>query len=885
MQQRNDHTDSPKIWRYPLLLAIAATVVLFVSQLYVDFKLYQQQQQQKLASQLELLEPAVRHAVTLNDSELSRQLVSQFLEQPAIAQVSINSSQQQLASAENTTFKTASGFPSRLFMPAISEHKKVLVSATTGRVGSLTFAVNNHQLYRDFYLQALLQLSLFLSIILALLISIRHLAKTRIEKPWQSIKSSLQLCQQQLHRNQQALEKINQITPFGSWLHQQDGFQWSGQLADLLSIEANALTDTQVIINCVGNSHREQLLQTISKLCDSDELLDMKLPLKRTGSRAVWVRAIGSCQRVNGNPLWAEGVLQDITDSHQSEQNLQLCDFVLNQSPDSIFTLDTRGRILSVNDTACRVFGYSRAELVGESVEILSQIFCIEEWPRWWKTVKRQGQHTSFTSNQTKSGKEFPSEVVASIFARDGQDLCILSIKDITERKKQEKVIQHLAYHDSLTNLPNRRLLLDRLQQALVSAKRHAQVGAVLFIDLDNFKKINDSQGHSAGDQVLKTLASRITQHLRADDTVARIGGDEFVVLLPVLNSDAEVARLRAEDLANKLLNLITRPIQTDKHPLQITASIGVVNFPGNNDIDAEKFISFADTAMYKAKQNGRNGVVYFQMSMADDISRKINLESRLRSALENDELFLHFQPQYRGLQQLVGAEVLLRWDAPSFGLVSPAEFVPIMESSGLIVEIGEWVMRQACRQIRSWIDMGLWSDNLTLGVNISPVEFEQLNFVDQVARILLETGVPPQYLDIEITEGTVITNIDQIIETLGALRDLGVKISIDDFGTGYSSLTYLKCLPIDMVKIDQSFVRDIPGDDSAGAIISTIIAMAEHLNLDIIAEGIESIEQIHFLQQHGCQKFQGFFFHTPMAEDKFTPLLADNQYHLPLTS
>jgi len=880
MQQRSHSTASQGFWRSACLFALAATAILFLSQLHANFKLFQQQQEHLLSSQLSLLEPAIKQAISFNDAQLSKQLLEQFVSQPVVIHASISSSHFQLASTKKDLPDTGPRLPTRLLMAPITEHKKLLVSGTTGQTASLSFVIDNHQLYHAFYQQALFQLALFLSIAVALLVVIRRLSKTRIEKPWQDTQNNLQQCQQQLFSNQQALNSINHIETFGSWYHDDTSFHWSGELPRLLDKDATQITDVDSIINCVADSHHEQLQVTLNNHCGTGELFDLSLPLQQHDSGVLWVRAIGRCQMINNQPTWVEGLLQDINNTHRAEQDLQLRDFALNQSPDSIFTVDQNGCILSVNDTACRVFEYPRDEIVGQSIKVLNKKFNMADWPRWWQTLKKQHHNTSFANNQTKSGYQFPVEVAASFFTYEGQELCILSVKDITERKKQEDVIQHLAYHDSLTNLPNRRLLQDRLQQALVSANRHNHLGAVLFIDLDNFKKINDSEGHSGGDQVLKTLAWRITNHLRAEDTVARIGGDEFVVLLPFLSTDASVARQRAEDLANKLLGLVTRPIQTNKQPLQVTASIGVVNFPGNAENDAEKLISFADTAMYKAKQNGRNGVVYFQMSMANDVTRKINLESRLRSALENKELFLNFQPQYKGLQQLVGAEVLLRWDAPTFGLISPAEFVPILESSGLIIEIGEWVMRQACYQLKHWIDMNLWDSGLTLAVNISPVEFEQPDFVGQVAAILKETGVPPQYLDIEITEGTVINNIEQIIETLGALRALGVKISIDDFGTGYSSLTYLKRLPIDMVKIDQSFVKDIPGDESAGAIINTIISMVEHLNLDVIAEGIESIEQIQYLEANGCQKFQGFYFHSPMLEIEFTQLLSDNQYN-----
>ena len=887
MQTHNSDTASQGFWRLAFFMAGTAAVVLFVLQLRLDFNLYQQQQQQQLSSQLSLIEPAIKRAITLNDSQLSRQLINQLLEQPAITHASISSTKQLLASGTRSTSSDKTSFPTSLLMDVSSERQEMLMSASSGQTGTLTLGLDNHQLYKAFYHQALLQLVLFIAVTFAMMMVIRHLAKTRILRSWSTLNQSLIQNQQRLNHSQNTLTKINHIETFGSWHFStnDNSFHWDGELPALLGIDAEAITSSDDILACVAVSHQDQLMYAITNACRNGQSLDIELPLKHGDSRLLWVRAIGRCQLINDQPVWVEGLLQDVSHSHASQHDLQLRDFALNQSPDSIFTLDANGFILSVNDTACRIFGYSRNEMVGQTVNLLNRNYDMNEWSRWWQTVKTRRHHTSFANNQNKSGHEFPVEVAASYFAYNQQELCILSVKDITERKKHEDVIQHLAYHDALTNLPNRRLLLDRLQQSLISANRHEHIGALLFVDLDNFKKINDSQGHSGGDNVLKTLATRISSHLRAEDTVARIGGDEFVILLPFLSTEANIAKQRAEDLANKLLNLVTRPIDTEDQPLHITASIGVVNFPNNSDNDAEKLISFADTAMYQAKEKGRNGVVYFEMSMAEDVTRQINLEKRLRTALDSKELYLNFQPQYKGLQQLIGAEVLLRWNAPTFGIISPAEFVPILESSGLILEVGEWVMRQACLQLKQWIDAGLWDSDLTLGINISPMEFGQPHFVAQVASILKETGVPPHNLDIEITEGTVISNIEQIIETLEALRTLGVKISIDDFGTGYSSLTYLKRLPIDMVKIDQSFVKDIPGDDSAGAIISTIISMAEHLNLDIIAEGIESIEQLQYLQANGCEKFQGFYFSAAMPESEFSPLLKENKTPPPLSS
>lgn len=885
MQTQCNHAISQGSWRLVTFLVCTAILLLFVLQLRMDFNLYQQQQQESVASLLNLAEPSAKLAIEFNDAQLAKQLVDQLLEQPAITQASINSADSLLANGKHSSVVSANTLPTSWFMDIISEQRSILVSETTGQTGQLAFSVNNHQLYSAFYQQALQQLLVLLGMVLGVILFVQHLAKKRIRQPFEILKKTFEQSQQRLATSQSTLSKINYIETFGSWSYDTANnlFHWDGELAAILGVNADTITGIEDIFTKVATSHQEQLATTIANASTNQQFVDIEIPLQHSDSTLLWVRAIGRCQLVNNTPVWVEGLLQDISSTQTSQHDLQLRDFALNQSPDSIFTLDANGCILTVNDTACRNFGYLRDELLGQTVDLLNRKFDMTDWPRWWEAVKSQKHHTSFADNQTKTGLLFPVEVAASYFAYHHQELCILSVKDITERKKHEDAIQHLAYHDSLTSLPNRRLLLDRLHQALISARRHKHIGALLFIDLDNFKKINESQGHSGGDQVLKTLAARITGHLRAEDTVARIGGDEFVVLLPLLSHDEVSAKQRAEDLANKLLNLVTRPITTDDQPFQVTASIGVVNFPNNSENGAEELISFADTAMYQAKEKGRNGVVYFEMSMAEDVSRQINLESRLRTVLENDELYLHFQPQYKGPHQLIGAEVLMRWNAPTFGIIPPSEFIPIMESSGLILEVGEWLMRQACLQLKHWLDHGLWDTNLTLGINISPVEFEQPHFVGQVAVILKETGVPAQCIDIEITEGTVINNIEQIIETLEALRALGVKISIDDFGTGYSSLTYLKRLPIDMVKINQSFVRDIPGDDSAGAIINTIISMAEHLNLDIIAEGIESIEQIHYLEANNCKKFQGFYFHRPMPEADFTLLLTNNLQSEPL--
>ncbi|MEH6357345.1 MAG: EAL domain-containing protein [Pseudomonadales bacterium] len=847
--------------------------------LQLNFEHFQDKQQQRLSTLLNTSTLQVTSAVLSNDSDLSKNLVSRLLENKFIDHVSIYSNTTLLAEGQQQSSDSGINFPTSLFMAAFKEHKVVLGKPAFGETSTVTLRLNNHLVYMPFYQQALQQLLVFGGVFLGFILWLRLIVKTRLQQPTKSLQTQLQQTQQQLASSQDTLAKIKRIETIGDWHYdiEKSALTWGGELASILGITSESINSIDSILGHVSADHHEKLAISIATACQTQQPLDIEIAINQNLHKQRWVHATGRCQLVNNEPMWVEGFLHDITATHTSQTNLQLTDFALNQAPDSIFTIDAQGTIISVNDTACLSFGYSREEMIGQTVGLLNRKFNMSDWPRWWQTVKAQKQHTSFADNQTKSGHLFPVEIAYSYFSYDQQELCILLVKDITERKKHEDVIQHLAYHDALTDLPNRRLLLDRLDQALTSARRYEHAGAMLFIDLDNFKKINDTLGHSVGDAVLKELANRIASHLRKSDTVARIGGDEFVVLLPVVNNGSSNLEHCVTDLANKIMLLISRPLIIEENKLQITASIGAVTFPDNLNNNADELICFADTAMYRAKENGRNGVVLFNRGMAESKSRQLKLEKQLQSAFENDEFQLYFQPQYNSQQQLIGAETLLRWKTSS-GMVSPAEFIPIMESNGSILTIGEWVMRQACQQLKLWLNDGLWNDSLTLAINISPKEFEQPHFVQQVAAIIAETRVPAHCIDIEITEGTLINNIEQIIETLRQLRALGVKVSIDDFGTGYSSLTYLKRLPIDTVKIDQSFIKDVPADDSAGAIINTIISMAKQLNLEVIAEGVETIEQFHYLENNDCKKFQGFYFNRPMGNLDFSLLLADNK-------
>ncbi len=678
-----------------------------------------------------------------------------------------------------------------------------------------------------------------------------------------------------LVRNKELLLQTNRMAKVGGWQYDPSTQQlrWSEELCKLLGLPSNSQIELNDIYSRISKEYQLLVERSIDTSSKTNEPFDINFGMSHSDGRKIWVRAVGLGVNDRGKAIWISGILQDITQSRISEKALRLRDFALNQTPDAILTVNAFGYIVAVNDTTCSTFEFDRSELIGSTVDIINPEFSITNWDKWWATVKREEGLLTHTTNTTKSGRKFPVEISTAYFLYENEEFCVVSIKDITERKQREEEIQHLAYHDTLTGLPNRSLLQDRLGLAVKTATRHDYIGAVLFIDLDNFKVINDSLGHTAGDQVLQQLAQRFSSMLRGEDTIARLGGDEFVVLLPYLSDEREVAEQKAEDLAQKLLNTISLPLSVLDHELQVTASIGLVLFP-DGDEDADSVLKFADTAMYRAKANGRDTVMRFDNEMAETATRQLSLESQLRNALKNDEYILYIQPQYRSNKQLIGAEVLLRWNSPTLGIVSPAEFIPALESTGMIFEVGEWVLRKSCEQIRHWINEGLWHDNLALGVNISPRQFRQPLFVEQVSSILEETGIPPRYLDIEITEGMVIHNIEDIVSKLKKLRVLGVSISIDDFGTGYSSLTYLKRLPIDTLKIDQSFISEIPGESDDAAIVTTIIAMAQQLNLEVIAEGVENKEQVNFLKENHCNQFQGYYFDRPFPLKDFESLL-----------
>jgi diguanylate cyclase (GGDEF)-like protein/PAS domain S-box-containing protein len=567
----------------------------------------------------------------------------------------------------------------------------------------------------------------------------------------------------------------------------------------------------------------------------------------------------------------------DLTGQKRNEQTLkaanQMLNAVIENAPLRIFWKDRESRYLGCNTAFAKDAGIScTTELIGSEDRQLS-------WHEQAQSIRSEDTHImnfdvpklAFEEKRTTADGNQIWLRTSKVPLHDGEGAVIgvLGIyDDITEQKHNEAQIHQLAFYDALTCLPNRRLLQDRLQQAFAVSARNEQHGAVLFLDLDNFKLLNDSRGHDVGDMLLVEVAKRLNQCVRDGDTVARLGGDEFVVVLESLSATASEAAAQADLVAEKIREVLGYPYHLGEHVFYTTPSIGVVVFMGYQaSLDA--ILKYADTAMYQAKASGRNVVRFYDPVMQAAIEARAELEDELRQALGLQQFQLYYQVQVDGSHQPVGAEVLLRWLHPQRGLISPAQFIPLAEEIGAIVPVGLWVLRTACLQLKAW-QSDAQKCNLTLAVNVSAKQFRQPDFVTDVQRTLLETGAPPALLKLELTESIILENVEETITRMKQIKSLGVSFSMDDFGTGYSSLQYLKRLPLDQIKIDQSFVRDIAHDPNDAGIVKTIIAMSEVMGLGVIAEGVETEAQRDFLEQSGCHTFQGYLFGRPVPLEQF---------------
>ncbi len=549
-----------------------------------------------------------------------------------------------------------------------------------------------------------------------------------------------------------------------------------------------------------------------------------------------------------------------------SQRNLYLAGKVIESSLEGIMVTDAEARILSVNPAFTHMTGYTPEEVIGRSPSLLnsgrqSPAF----YARMWEGLVAEGKWQGEVWNRRKSGEVYPQLLhITAIRDRDGRLTHYAALfTDISRLKETEARIRDLAYYDPLTGLPNRRLLEDRLQVEIGHAARLRCRLAVLFVDLDRFKRINDSLGHSVGDKLLVEIAARLRGSLREDDTVARMGGDEFLVILNNLAGPDEAAMT-----ARRLVGALRRPVHIEGRELVVTTSLGVSIYPDDSQ-DADTLIKHADVAMYRAKDEGRNSFQLFEPAMNARSLEHLALETALHRALPRKELLLHFQPLVDAADgRLVAAEALLRWQHPDLDLVSPADFIPLAEETGLIVPIGEWVLRSACEHHRAWREAG--GTPLRMMVNISARQFRDEGFLAMVGSVLAETAMPPACLTLELTESMLMDGTERTIARLEQLRALGVGLAIDDFGTGYSSLAYLKRFPIDELKIDRLFVRGIDRETRDGALVAAIISLGHSLGLRVVAEGVETPGQLAVLQHEGCDLAQGFHFSAPLPWPAF---------------
>jgi len=594
---------------------------------------------------------------------------------------------------------------------------------------------------------------------------------------------------------------------------------------------------------------------------------DCELRWRRKDGTPMWVQLNAHAIKSAKGTLYFEGFVYDITERKRAEETLRTQSAAMTASMDGIGIVNERLEFTYLNDALAKLYGFpTQQHMVGVPLLNLFDEADAERISSFiLPIVHQRGRWRGEMAGLRSDGITFPQEI--SLTAIDGGGVVIV-VRDVTERTYAEEQIKHLAYHDALTGLPNRLLFKDRLTVALSHAAREHTRLAVLFLDLDRFKVINDSLGHNIGDQLLQAVAARVQACVRDSDTVARLGGDEFTIMIPAL--------VRSEDaapVAQKILEAVRYPFHLDGREFYITTSIGISLYP-EDGMDAETLIKNADTAMYQAKEQGRDNYQLFNAYINAKALQRIALEHGLRRALLNEEMQVHYQPifDFRA-GRIVGMEALLRWTHPEMGPIPPSVFIPLAESTGLMSPIGQWVLRTACRQAKSWHDSGY--KNLSLAVNLSVTQLQQPDLVVRVSEVLEETGLPPRLLELEITESSAMQSPEASVRTLYDLKKLGIRISLDDFGTGHSSLSYLKRFPIDTLKIDQSFVRDINSDPDTAAIVTAIIAMAHSLRLKVIAEGVEFSEQAAFLKHYSCDQMQGYLIKAPVCAEEFFELIA----------
>ncbi len=579
-------------------------------------------------------------------------------------------------------------------------------------------------------------------------------------------------------------------------------------------------------------------------------------------------------------PRTASRVMREwrlVIDQKLAREHQQRLTAILEATPDLICIANLDGFLTYINQSGRKLLG------IGENDEVHrirladfhspadAQKILSEGIPQ----AIREGIWTDETIFLSLNGEKVLTSQVLISHRNNHGDIEFFSTiaRDIRHLRAAEERVEFLAYYDTLTGLPNRNELAKRLDIEVARVRRNFSFGALLFIDLDNFKNINDSLGHPAGDLVLQEMAQRLKAHVRSDDTVARLGGDEFIVILSSLSQDGREAISRTREIANKIRDTISMECRIHDTDLHVTASIGI-SMISRDETNGHDLLRFADTAMYEAKREGRNRLEFFSASMSSDVTRQLELENQLHRALKEDQFRLYYQPLVNTAMEVIGVEALIRWENPELGLVAPSEFLDVLESSGQIVEVGDWVIETALKQMMLWLDQGLVAKDFMLCINISQRQFRDAQFAENIHGQLERINVPSQNIMMEITEHNIIHNLDDAILRMQELIQSGISFSLDDFGTGYSSLAHLKNLPVNHIKIDRSFVKDICDDPGDQAMVASILALSKHLGLEVVAEGVENLDQFHLLKQYGCKIYQGYYFSEPISPDKMTDFL-----------
>ena len=678
-----------------------------------------------------------------------------------------------------------------------------------------------------------------------------------------------------LIKNEQALREAQEIGGFGSYDYDIANDRWtnSAVMDEIFGIDASYKRDATGWGGIIHPSQRDEMLAYLHNVFEQHLPFNKEYRIIRPNDGAErWVLGLGKvAYSTDGVPLRMTGTIQDITERKRTEDAMRQAATVFESTHDGVIITDLDGRIQAVNRSFTSITGFAESEILGLTPNILHSGRQQKDfYQSMWAAIKATGYWQGEIWNRRKNGETYPEWLtISSVHNIQGVITHYVGVfSDLSQLKQSELQLEHLAHYDPLTDLPNRLLIQSHLAHALAQANRRHQMLGILYIDLDRFKNINDSMGYPVGDELLIKLTERLTMHMRSEDMLARLGGDEFLLVQEHMDSPEDAATL-----ARSLLELLTRPfVLSGEQEIFIGASIGISVFP-NDGNNADQLIQYADAAMHQAKQQGRNTFQFYTESLTRASGEHLEMETRLRHAITANQLRVYYQPQVDiATGRIIGAEALVRWQDPERGLISPANFIPLAEETGLIGIIGEWVLKEACLQGRRWIEAGL--PFKTLAVNLSPHQFQRGSIVDIVSNILAETGFPADRLELELTESALMQQEETAVKMLHLLRAQGIRLAIDDFGTGYSSLSYLKRFPLDILKIDKSFVDDIPFHQDDMEIAATIIAMGHSLGFKVLAEGVETTEQLDFLQAKGCDMYQGYLTSPPVPAKEFEHML-----------